>query len=63
MTRVNNSFTDVDHAIRKIFHKYLIKMTEHNNLEGQEGEKMESVRFTDGEYRFTLGRTINNTWK
>lgn len=36
-------------------------MTEHNNLEGQEGEKMESVRFTDGEYRFTLGRTINNT--
>lgn len=36
-------------------------MTEHNNLEGQEGEKMESVRFTDGEHRFTLGRTINNT--
>lgn len=61
MTRVNNCFTDADHAIRKRFYKYLIKMTEHNNLERQEGEKTISVRFTDGEYKFTLGRAINNT--
>lgn len=55
MTRLNNSFTDVDDAIRNRFYKYQIEMAEHKNQKGWGGggtnPHMRSMRFAHEECR------------